>query len=349
MFVSPRMPHSIEDARRLLASRQDIVIFSHRNPDGDAVGASLGLLHYLRAKGHGVTILLPSNYPEFLTYLPDVQHIVIYDDKTELAEQCIAAASLFFLLDFNSFERVDKMAESMMNDQRPRIMIDHHLYPEPIADPIFSRPERSSTCEMVYEFIDELGDAALVDRTVADCLYTGILTDTGGFKYSTTPLLFRTVARLLEAGTDAYKIADHVWNNASEKQLRLLGHCLANRMELIHEYRTGLIYLTKQDYEDFDIQRGDTEGVVNYVLRMPDMMVAAFIHEQPTIVKLSLRSKGNMDVQQICKALFRGGGHRNAAGGASFAPLGSTINRFKKALPRYAEEIEASYHEFNNQ
>ncbi|WP_420460185.1 DHH family phosphoesterase [Neolewinella sp.] len=343
------MLQPIEAARRLLATRQDIVIFSHRNPDGDAVGSSLGLLHYLRGRGHGVTILLPSGYPEFLGFLPDVQQILIYDDQPELAERCIDAATLFFLLDFNSFDRVDKMAERMSGDDRPRIMIDHHLHPEPIANPIFSRPERSSTCEMVFEFIDELGDAALVDCTISDCLYTGILTDTGGFKYSTSPLLFRTVARLLEAGTDAYKVADHVWNNMSEKQLRLLGHCLANRMELLPEFRTGLIYLTKEDYEHFDIQRGDTEGVVNYILRMPEIMVAAFIHEQPTIVKLSLRSKGSMDVQQICKALFRGGGHRNAAGGASFAPLGSTINRFKKALPRYAAEIEASYHEFNNQ
>ncbi|CAH1000527.1 Bifunctional oligoribonuclease and PAP phosphatase NrnA [Neolewinella maritima] len=343
------MPNSIEEARHLLATPQEIVIFSHRNPDGDAVGSSLGLLHYLRGRGHDVTILLPSNYPEFLGFLPEVEQIVIYDDQTEQAEARIASATLFFLLDFNSFDRVDKMADSMKDDARPRIMIDHHLDPQPIAAPIFSRPERSSTCEMVYEFIDELGDANRVNSTISDCLYAGILTDTGGFKYSTTPLLFRTAARLLEAGTDAYKVADHVWNNMSEKQLRLLGHCLANRMELLPEYRTGLIYLTKEDYEHFDIQRGDTEGVVNYILRMPEMMIAAFIHEQPTIVKLSLRSKGEMDVQQICKALFRGGGHRNAAGGASFAPLGSTINRFKKALPRYAEEIEASYHQFNNQ
>ena len=342
------MPNALEDARRLLLTPQRVVIFSHRNPDGDAVGSSLGLCHYLRRQGHSVQVLLPSAYPDFLGFLPAVEEIVIYDDDTPRAERCIDQATLFFLLDFNSFDRVDKMAERMQDDERPRILIDHHLHPDPIAQVMFSRPERSSTCEMVFEFIDELGHAGALDATVTDCLYTGILTDTGGFKYSTTPLLFRTVARLLEAGTDAYKVADHVWNNQSEKQLRLLGHCLANRMELLHEYRTGLIYLNKQDYEDFDIQRGDTEGIVNYILRMPDMMIAAFIHEQPTIVKMSLRSKGTMDVQQICKTHFRGGGHRNAAGGASFAPLGTTINRFKKYLPSYAAEIEASYHEFNN-
>lgn len=343
------MQAALGAAQRLLATRQEIVIFSHRNPDGDAVGSSLGLMHYLRDRGHGCTVMLPSAYPEFLTFLPEVQSIKIFDDEPEAAARCIANATLFFLLDFNSFERIDKMAEGMKDDERPRIMIDHHLYPDAIAEPMFSQPERSSTCEMVYEFIEGLGDAAAVTKDITDCLYTGILTDTGGFKYSTSPTLFRTVAKLLEAGTDAYKIADHVWNNMSVKQLRLLGHCLANRMELLPEFRTGIIYLNKQDYEDFDIQRGDTEGIVNYVLRMPEYMIAAFIHEQPTIVKLSLRSKGTMDVQQVCKALFRGGGHRNAAGGASFAPLGSTINRFKKNLPNYAAEIEAAYQEFNNQ
>ncbi|MCP9235429.1 bifunctional oligoribonuclease/PAP phosphatase NrnA [Lewinella sp. JB7] len=343
------MHDNISVARQLLASRQEIVVFSHRNPDGDAIGSSVGLMHYLRDRGHGCTVIVPSNYPEFLQFLPEVDSIIIFDDDTERAQEAIRAATLFFLLDFNSFDRIDRMADNMINDDRPRIMIDHHLHPEPIADPVFSRPDRSSTCEMVYEFIDALGHADHVTKHVSDSLYTGILTDTGGFKYSTTPDLFRTVAKLLEAGTDAYKIADHVWNNLSEKQLRLLGHCLANRMELLPEYRTGIIYLNKQDYEDFDIQRGDTEGIVNYVLRMPDLMIAAFIHEQPTIVKLSLRSKGTMDVQQICREHFRGGGHRNAAGGASFAPLGTTINRFKKHLPKYADEIEAAYLEFNNQ
>lgn len=336
-------------ARRLLAEKQEIVIFSHRNPDGDAVGSSLGLMHYLRGEGHKCQVIVPSGYPAFLSFLPEVDTMLVFDDAPEAAQQVIDAATLFFILDFNSFERIDKVAEGMKDDDRPRIMIDHHLFPEPIADPIFSRPEASSTCELVYEFIVNLGHKDRVTAAISDCLYTGILTDTGGFKYSTSPDLFHTAAELLRAGTDAYKIADHVWNSQTEKQLRLLGHCLVNRMELLPEYRTGIIYLNKQDYDAFDIQRGDTEGIVNYVLRMPEYMIAAFIHEQPKIVKLSLRSKGNMDVQQIAKAHFRGGGHRNAAGGASFAPLGSTINRFKKQLPKYADEIETTYLEFNNQ
>lgn len=342
------MEPDIQEVKALLSHPKDIVIFSHRNPDGDAVGSSLGLSHYLKSQGHQVNIVLPSDYPDFLAFLPDVSKTIIYDDETEEARAAIKRAEVFFILDFNSFDRIDKVAEGLDKDKRPRIMIDHHLFPEPVADHMFSDPTSSSTCEMVYDFIADLGHAGWVTPDIAECLYTGIVTDTGGFKYSTSPKLFRTVARLLEAGADDYKIQDNIWNSATEKQLRILGHCLANQMEILPELRTGIIWLTKEDYQHFDIKRGDTEGIVNYVLRMPGMMIAAFIHEQPTIVKMSLRSKGDMDVQQICKSHFRGGGHKNAAGGASFAPLGSTINKFKNLLPDYAAEIDAAYHAFNN-
>ena len=341
------MDQNITEAKALLARPSDIVIFSHRNPDGDAVGSSLGLYHYLNSQGHSVKIVLPSDYPDFLGYLPDVSKIIIFDDEEAEAKAAIDQAGLFFILDFNSFDRIDKMSDGLMQDRRPRIMIDHHLYPEPVADVMISDPSFSSTCEMVYQFICDLGHAGWVTRDVADCLYTGIITDTGGFRYATSARLFNIVAKLLEAGTDDYKIQDSIWNTMTEKQLRLLGHCLANRMEILSELRTGVIWLTQEDYKHFDIKRGDTEGIVNYVLRMPNMMIAAFIHEQPTIVKMSLRSKGEMDVQQICKSHFRGGGHRNAAGGASFAPLGTTINKFKNLLPDYAAEIDAAYLKFN--
>ncbi len=341
------MEPNINEVKALLSSPKDIVIFSHRNPDGDAVGSSLGLSHYLRSQGHQVKVVLPSDYPDFLAFLPEVSDILIYDDEEAESRAAINNAGLFFILDLNSFDRIDKVAAGLDKDKRPRIMIDHHLFPEPIADFMFSDPSSSSTCEMVYEFIDNLGHAGWVTPAVAECLYTGIVTDTGGFKFSTSPALFRTVAKLLEAGADDYKIQDNIWNSMTEKQLRILGHCLVN-MELLPEFRTGILWLSKEDYKHFDIQRGDTEGIVNYVLRMPGMMIAAFIHEQPTIVKMSLRSKGSMDVQQICKSHFRGGGHKNASGGASFAPLGTTINKFKNLLPEYAVEINAAYHEFNN-
>lgn len=343
------MVPDIQAVRALLATPQDIIILSHRNPDGDAIGSSLGLQHYLNRNGHQVHVIVPSDYPAFLGWLPGVSDIVVFDDQIEEARRLIKQASLFFILDFNSLDRIDKVAETLHDDKRPRIMIDHHLYPEPVADHMFSDTSASSTCEMIYDFLEHLGQESQVDKTIGDCLYTGIITDTGGFKYATSPKLFRTVAKLLEAGADDYKVQDQIWNSMTEKQLRLLGHCLANRMEIIPEYRTGLIYLLKEDYAEFDIQRGDTEGVVNYLLRMPNIMIAAFIHEQPTIVKISLRSKGEMNVQQICKDHFRGGGHMNASGGASFAPLWTTIKKFKQLLPNYSDEINRAYDQFANQ
>ncbi|MEL7376142.1 MAG: bifunctional oligoribonuclease/PAP phosphatase NrnA [Bacteroidota bacterium] len=342
------MASEINAVKELLAQPRDIVIFSHRNPDGDAIGSSLGLFHYLRRVGHSVHIIVPSGYPDFLSWLPGVDQVVIFDDETQRAKQLVDRAGMFFLLDFNSFERIDKLGELVMDDKRPKVMIDHHLYPEPVADYMFSDPSASSTCEMVYTFISDLGHEGRIDPTIGDCLYTGIITDTGGFKYATSPRLFQIASKLLAVGTDDYRVQDQIWNSMTEKQLRLLGHCLANRMEVYPEFHTGLIYLTKQDYADFDIKRGDTEGIVNYLLRMPQIMIAAFIHEQPTIVKLSLRSKGDLDVQQICKEHFRGGGHKNAAGGASFKPLNSTIRRFVDLLPDYAEQIRTAYQEFHN-
>lgn len=340
------MEPDILAVKRLLAQPQDVVILTHRNPDGDAIGSSLGLQHFLNKNGHQARVIVPSEFPDFLDWLPGAAEITVYDDEVETAQEQMRRASLFFILDLNSFDRIDKVSSNLAKDKRPRIMIDHHLYPEPIADHMFSDTTASSTCELIYDFVEKLGMLRDLDKNIADCLYTGIITDTGGFKYATSPKLFRVVSGLLEAGADDYKVNDRIWNSATEKQLRLLGHCLANRMEISPEYRTGLIYLTREDYNDFDIKRGDTEGVVNYLLRMPQIMIAAFIHEQPTIVKLSLRSKGDMDVQQICKAHFRGGGHRNASGGASFAPLGTTIKKFYQLLPQYADQINEAYDAF---
>lgn len=340
------MQTDIQAVKALLGQPQDIVILSHRNPDGDAVGSSLGLLHYLRKLGHRVNIIVPSDYPDFLSWLPAAGEIVVFDDETEEANQLLREATMFFILDFNSFDRIDKVADTLHDDRRPRVMIDHHLFPEPIADYIFSDTTASSTCEMIYDFVEQLADTAKLDKTIGDCLYTGIITDTGGFKYATSAKLFATVSKLLELGTDDYKVQDRIWNSMTEKQLRLLGHCLANRLEVYPEFHTAMVYLTKEDYTEFDIQRGDTEGVVNFLLRMPNVMIAAFIHEQPTIVKLSLRSKGDVDVQEICKQHFRGGGHKNASGGASFAPLSTTINKFTKLLPDYAVHIQDAYEAF---
>lgn len=319
---------------------KDIVIATHRNPDGDAIGSSLAMYHYLKSLGHSVKVISPSEYPEFLEWMPDVHSIMIYDVEPEDSQAVVERAEVIFYLDFNALDRIDKLGE-LTNAQRcTKIMIDHHLYPDPMADYLISDTTASSTSELVYDFIDRLGDKQKIDKTIADCIYTGIVTDTGSFKYSTSPKVFRMVAELIELGVDDYLLQDLIFNSLHEKHLRLLGHCLNRRMEILEDYHTGIISLTKEDYERFNIQRGDTEGIVNYLLKLKNIKLAAFITEQPTIVKLSLRSKGDFNVQEIAKKYFKGGGHKNAAGGYSFQNLKITLRKFKEILPEYKERLQ---------
>ncbi len=332
---------NIKDLNALLSLPKDILITAHRNPDGDAIGSSLALFHLFQQQGHRVTVITPSDYPENLAWMPGASNILVYDNDPQSVQEYLERADLFFFLDFNAIDRIDKLGETIMaaKKEQPVVMIDHHLYPEDLADYLLSDTTASSTCELVYDFIGMLGRKGWITPDIGDCLMTGILTDTGSFKYSTSPKLFRIVADLIEFGVDDYRLQDLIFNSLQEKHLRLLGHCLASRMEILPEFHTGIIYLTKEDYTEFDIRRGDTEGIVNYLLKLREVKMAAFITEQPTIVKLSLRSKGDLSVQEIAQKHFRGGGHRNAAGGASFIGLHPTIRKFKEILPEYRAQL----------
>ncbi len=332
---------NITELKALLNIPKDIVIVTHRNPDGDAIGSSLALMHFLQYNGHQVKVIAPSEYPDFLLWMPGAEKVLIYDNDPEDAQKAINEAQMVFCLDFNALDRIDKVGDLIdaRKKQLKLVMIDHHLFPDPFCDFMLSDTTASSTCELIYDFIKLLGAEADLDKTIGECIFTGILTDTGSFKYSTSPKLFRIVAELIDHGVDDYLLQDLIFNSMEEKQLRLLGHCLHNRMEILPEYSTGIITLTKEDYGTFDIQRGDTEGIVNFLLKLKKVKMAAFITEQPTIVKLSLRSKGDIDVQDIARKHFKGGGHKNAAGGSSFQTLKSTIRRFKAVLPNYQEQL----------
>lgn len=272
--------------------------------------------------------------------MPAVQNILIYDTDPEESQQFIERAQIIFYLDFNALDRIDKVGELTEARRCTKIMIDHHLYPDPMADYLISDTTASSTCELVYDFIDRLGDKQKIDKTIAECIFTGILTDTGSFKYSTSPKVFRLAAELIESGVDDYLLQDLIFNSLEEKYLRLLGYCLNRRLEILDEYSTGIITLSKEDYELFNIQRGDTEGIVNYLLKLKHIKMAAFITEQPTIVKISLRSKGDFSVQEIAKKHFKGGGHKNAAGGYSFQNLKITVRKFKEILEEYKTQLQ---------
>jgi len=331
---------NLPQLQELLSIPKDITITSHRNPDGDAIGSSLALFHFLEQKGHHVKVVFPSEYPAFVAWMPGADKILIHDIDPGACEFALENSDLIFCLDYNSLTRVDKMGDFIGSlEKKELVLIDHHLYPDIQSDYIYSKPEASSTCEMIYDFVHLLGEANLITIDMAEAMLTGILTDTGSFRYSTTPHLFKVVASLIERGADDYKLQDLIFNSQTEKQLRLLGHCLNNRMEILDEFHTGIITLTRKDYEYYDIQRGDTEGIVNFLLKMKNIRMAAFITEQPTVVKLSLRSKGDISVQEIATKHFKGGGHKNASGGYSFTGLRSTVKKFKEILPEFKEML----------
>lgn len=315
-----------------LGTPRDILITSHRNPDGDAVGSSLALMHFLKSKFHTVYVSLPSTYPDNFAWMEGSEDILIYDSKVKRVNKIIDNVDLVFALDYNGLDRIDKMGEYIAKSGVPVAMIDHHLDPKDFSEYTLSDPSASSTCELIYDFIKKLDKKSPLDVKVGEYIYTGILTDTGSFRHAISAKLFKICAKLLESGVDAAKVQMLVFNSLPEKNLRLLGYCLNKRMEILPDIKVGIITLTKKDYEDFDIQRGDTEGIVNYLLMLKDVKIAAFVTEQPKIVKLSLRSKENYAVNEIASTHFKGGGHKNAAGGASFSGLKTTVNKLKKIL-----------------
>lgn len=323
----------------LLSTPKRVAILSHRNPDGDAIGSALALRGFLQMNGHDVTAILPSDWPQVYTFLQGIQDIVIYDRTKERAIDAIKKAEVIFLLDLNAIDRIDEMGPAVLESAAKRILIDHHLDPEVgIADWMLSNPAASSTSELIYEFISMLGGTSIINKDIAEALFTGIITDTGSFRFGTNPNVFRVCGALKEAGADDYRLQNLIFNSMTEKQLKLIGHCIANRMELMREYRTGIMYLTQEDFKEFSIGRGDTDGIVNYILMMRSMRIAAFITDQGNIVKLSFRSKGRVSVQELARQYFGGGGHRNAAGGSSKKSLQEVIKELKEILPGYLEQ-----------
>jgi phosphoesterase RecJ-like protein len=327
----------------LLSNPKDIVIFSHRNPDGDAIGSSLALQQILQKQFHNCKIVIPSEFPDELAFLKGTDDIIIYDKTPEKALDTISAAGLFFCLDFNSLSRIDKCGEKALSMAKPFITIDHHLYPEEYSNILISETAISSTCELLFQFVKAMKWSQYLDTNILESILTGIITDTGSFSYGVHPSTFGNVNEIINMGADIVYVQDKLNNQKKESQIRLLGHCLANRMRIWNEAKAGMIYLTKHDYTHFNILRGDTEGIVNYLLKLKDVNLAAFIMEQPGIIKISLRSKGNFCVEKMAKTYFSGGGHKNAAGGQSFTSMRNTISLLEQAIEDHKQEIINSF------
>ncbi len=327
----------IEDIKAKLNTPSNIAIITHRNPDGDAIGSSIALKLYLQKSAHKCDVILPSEYPSVFNYLPDLSEVSVFDLDRDRARHILKHADMIFCLDFNSLDRIDPLALEINESTAYKAMIDHHIDPEPFADWYMSDTESSSTCELVYRFIELMGDAdQAISLDIATCIFTGIVTDTGSFKYATNPEVYRIASELKKRGVDDYQINDYIFNSWTGRQMSILGHALRNRLELIPEYKTGIISLTKADYHKYQIGRGDTEGLVNYILMIKGMEVAAFVREMPHgEIRLSLRSKGEISVQDLAHKHFGGGGHKNASGGSSKDSLADTIAKFKEVLPDF--------------
>lgn len=331
--------------KKLLAKLQKIIVIGHKNPDGDAVGSCLGLSSFLNSLGHSSTIVMPNDFPDFLKWMPGVGDIVIYEKEKQKSTELIALADIIFTLDFNSLDRIGDLKKPLENHKADFVMIDHHQQPEDYAVATYSDVSMSSTSEMVYHFIAALGKTEKISREIAINLYTGIMTDTGSFRFaSTTPTTHRIAAKLIEAGAESALIHQNIYDTNSPERMKLLGVAL-NNLTILTEYCTAYITLTQKELDEHNFKKGDTEGFVNYALSIKGIIFAAIFIEnkQENIVKISFRSKSAFSVNDFAREHYSGGGHINAAGGKSSQSLNKTITEFISILPRYKNELTHAF------
>lgn len=324
----------IESINQLLANPKKIAIIPHRSPDGDAMGSTLALYHFLLKVGHQPVVIAPNDFPEFLAWLPSTDQVLIYENEKEKTTQILNECDLIFTLDFNALHRTGEMEKVLSQLQAPFIMIDHHQSPENYATYTYSDTQFGSTCEMIYNFISFLDKKNQIDKTIATCIYTGILTDSGSFRFpKTTGTTHRIVAELIDLGVENTNIPTWLFDNSSYNSIQLLGRALQN-MIVIPEYKTAYIVLSQKELDEFHYQKGDTEGIVNYGLSIKGIHLAAIFieHKDENIIKISFRSQGDFDVNQFARNHFNGGGHINAAGGKSYENMHETVRKFRDLL-----------------
>lgn len=333
----------LSEIKSLLAGKPKIVIVMHRGPDGDAIGSSLGWYHILDNLGISATVIAPDAYPDFLQWLPGNEKVLVYERDTEAAQKAIDACDVIFCLDFNAPGRMGKLSEVIENAGKTMVVVDHHQEPSDFAQAYYVDDTASSTAEMIYRLALDLGVKSNIGKSAAICLYTGIVTDTGSFRFSSvSPALMRIAADLMETGMDHTQVYRHVFDSNTEERLKLRGYALSEKMKVIKESGVAYISLTQEELVSHKFKKGDTEGLVNYALSIDGINVAAFFAEKDGMIKISLRSKGNFDVNQLSRKHFEGGGHVNAAGGKSDDSMEDTLKRFESIALEEAEAILAS-------
>lgn len=330
----------LREISAFLESPRKIAILPHHKPDGDAMGASLAMYNYLLQKRHRVSVVTPSEYPDFLSWMNGNDAVIDYDKRPAEATEKLIEADIIFCLDFNAPERVDRLQEALVESAAKKILIDHHLAPRHFCDYTFSFPDACATCELVYYFIVQSGDKSSITPAIADCLYTGIMTDTGSFRFpSMTSDTHLVISELLKAGARHDKVHELIYDNFSEMRTRFLGHCLKEKLTVLEKYNTAYIAVTKKEINQFNHQPGDSEGIVNYGLGIKGIRLSAFFSERDGLIKISFRSRDNFSVKEIASKYFEGGGHLNAAGGKSTETMEKTIKRFIEILPLYKDAL----------
>jgi bifunctional oligoribonuclease and PAP phosphatase NrnA len=333
-------PASIREIAALLSTPKKIVIIPHAKPDGDAMGSSLGLYNYLVQKNHEVKVVSPTDYPDFLAWMEGNKNVIIHSNKSTRAKDALKEAEIIFCLDFNSADRVEKLEKDLLGSKAKKIMIDHHLSPADFCDFTFSFPDSCATSELVYHFIFQLDGKKYFNKAIAECLYAGIMTDTGSFRFSSmTADTHRVIAELLTMGADHSKVHELIFDNFSEDRAHFLGYCLKDKLVVLKEFNTAYISITKDEMKKYNHSTGDAEGIVNYGLGIKGIRLSAFFSEREDIIKISFRSRDDFSVREIAAEHFEGGGHKNAAGGKSKLSLEETVAKFNALLPQYKEKL----------
>lgn len=328
-----------EENLQLLTEPKKIVITTHHKPDGDALGSSLGLFHFLKKFNHTVHVVVSSDFPDFLDWMPGRKEVISFPEQASLSKQLLADADIIFCLDYSALSRTQILEPYIAQSAAQKWMIDHHLDPEDFADLTYWDSNAAATAQLIYTFIaDVLQAKAKIDADIATCLYAGIMTDTGSFRFkSTTSAVHHIIASLIDAGARNWEIHEQIYNSSTERRLKFLGYALLNCLEVIPEYNTAVFAISKADLAQFKITTGDTEGLVNYALSIKGIRLAALIVDRTELIKLSLRSIGEIPCNEICKKHFNGGGHLNASGGSSTADLATVVQTFKSILTEYKE------------
>jgi phosphoesterase RecJ-like protein len=333
----------------LLASPKKITITTHHKPDADALGSSLALALYLRKKGHQAHVVTPSDYPAFLNWMPGESGVMAYDsDKpSEHLRALFLEADVIFCLDFNSLGRIFDLGAWVSESPAVKLMIDHHLQPDDFARYKIWNTGAAATAELIFNFITLLGDHALIDLPIAECLYAGLVTDTGSFRHpSTNRTVHLIVADLLRIGVDPSRIHKLVYDNNSLNRLRFLGFVLKDKLQVLPDYHTAYIAITKEEIKQYNVDTGDTEGIVNYALSIRGLVLGIVVIDRKDQVKMSFRSLGDFDVNRFARKYFEGGGHKNAAGGKSAISLEATVDRLLGAIEESKQDLIFSYQQY---